>query len=103
MQRCDGSLLEWMAAARTQPQPLPAFLELVRNIALGLQYVHGCDIVHGDVKPSNVLLREGVPLWTDFEYRCARVSNACFPPFVMQHVFDSLPLGHAAGRSSRRP
>ena len=30
---------------------------MVQEIALGMSYIHGCGIVHGDLKPHNVLLK----------------------------------------------
>ena len=41
--------------------------ELIRKLALALEYAHACSILHRDVKPANVLLtQEGEPLLTDF-------------------------------------
>ncbi|MCY2990987.1 MAG: serine/threonine-protein kinase, partial [Planctomycetota bacterium] len=42
------------------PLPIADACELVRQAALGLQYAHQHDLVHRDVKPSNLMLnREG--------------------------------------------
>lgn len=69
LQRCDGgSLADWIIASKTQARPLSEMLTLIRKMALGLQAVHSVGIVHGDVKPSNVLLHAGDPLWADFEF-----------------------------------
>src|SRR5262249_38269469 len=38
------------------PLPVPDACELIRQAALGLQYVHERQIVHRDVKPSNLML-----------------------------------------------
>lgn len=47
-----------------------AALALLRKVADGLDYVHNRELVHGNLKPSNILLDDqGDPLLTDFEFR----------------------------------
>ncbi|KDQ52469.1 hypothetical protein JAAARDRAFT_138523, partial [Jaapia argillacea MUCL 33604] len=42
-------------------------LTIVRQIGMGLQYLHDNRVVHGDLKTNNVLIdSEGVPLLADF-------------------------------------
>ena len=38
------------------PLPIPDACEIVRQAALGLQHAHAHDLVHRDVKPSNLML-----------------------------------------------
>ena len=38
------------------PVPVDTALGIVRAVLAALGHAHGCDIVHGDLKPSNVLL-----------------------------------------------
>jgi len=43
------------------------FVRLIRDIALATQNVHEADLLHLDIKPSNVLVRrDGTPLLADF-------------------------------------
>jgi serine/threonine protein kinase len=49
------------------PWPLPDATERLAEIAEGMQYIHESGWVHGDLKPSNVLLRsDGSCCLTDF-------------------------------------
>ena len=68
-------VMEWLPHAldrllRAQfPEPLSASasLRIVHGVVEGLAAVHAVGIVHRDVKPSNILLREdGTPVLTDF-------------------------------------
>lgn len=53
--------------------PLPEAVGHTRAIALALQIAHGAGVVHGDIKPENVLVSvDGVTKLTDFNL-CRRV------------------------------
>ncbi|XAR54787.1 Mitogen-activated protein kinase kinase [Bertholletia excelsa] len=62
----DGHLsfvLEFMAAGSLQDAlwqqhqlPEPAIAAMARRVLEGLNYLHGMKIVHGDIKPSNLLI-----------------------------------------------
>ncbi|HET9697072.1 MAG TPA: protein kinase [Terriglobales bacterium] len=61
----DGETL----AQRIQVRPLPLAeaLALARQIACGLDYAHEHHVLHGDIKPSNILItRDGVVKIVDF-------------------------------------
>jgi hypothetical protein len=54
-------------ALENTPMGLKATVELVIKIARALQYAHSRNIVHRDVKPSNIMVDEfGEPLLSDF-------------------------------------
>ena len=62
----EGGTLESRLA---QYHPLPQAQALVAAVAGGLDYLHGQGLVHGNLKPTNVLLNpQGQPLLTDFGY-----------------------------------
>jgi serine/threonine protein kinase len=44
------------------PLPVPQACEYIRQAALGLQHAHEHGLVHCDIKPSNLLLRQSVTL-----------------------------------------
>lgn len=42
----------------THPVPIPVALDLIRQIAAGLKYIHEKGLTHRDLKPGNVLLQQ---------------------------------------------
>ena len=65
MEYCTrGSLREELHGVRARRAakgnvPVPFRLDLARQIAAGLCYMHHCGLVHRDIKPDNVLITEG--------------------------------------------
>ena len=51
---------------RRGPLPIHRALDVGQQLAQALSYVHGCGVLHRDLKPDNVLLRGGQALLTDF-------------------------------------
>ncbi|MBK6436104.1 MAG: serine/threonine protein kinase [Rhodanobacteraceae bacterium] len=67
-----GTLRERMGTV----MPVPATLDVIRDIALGLAYAHEKGVVHRDVKPANVLFRaNGTAVLADFGIAKAMNSN----------------------------
>lgn len=53
--------------AQGQRMPLDEVMRIVEGIAAALDYAHGKDMVHRDIKPGNILFNDqGAPLLTDF-------------------------------------
>jgi TPR repeat protein len=66
MEHVDGMSLEHYLG-RFGALSLQRALELFGAIARGLAHAHTADIVHGDIKPANILLRsDGSPVLIDF-------------------------------------
>ena len=63
MERVHGAPLDAWAAGR----PAAAVLAVLAEVARALAYAHGAGVVHGDLKPSNVLVTaDGRPKVLDF-------------------------------------
>ncbi len=62
MERAQGSLLDQWAAT----QDFEAMIAVARGVCAALRHLHAIGVVHGDVKPANVLVGEqGEPLLVD--------------------------------------
>ena len=63
MQKCDDSLL---TAFQTGPMTLVAVRKAATETASGLQALHARGMLHRDIKPGNLLLKDGVTKIGDF-------------------------------------
>ncbi|KXN89023.1 hypothetical protein AN958_06374 [Leucoagaricus sp. SymC.cos] len=58
----SGTIMDYLHNQSQSPR-----LPLIAEIAQGLQYLHQRNIIHGDLKPSNILINDdGRPLLADF-------------------------------------
>ena len=53
----DGTLTDLLLSTTPRPDFLPesTIWRYIHNIAFGLQYIHSLGLIHGDIKPSNIL------------------------------------------------
>jgi hypothetical protein len=79
----DGSLvMEWVEGGQLytwlqemQALPLNVRLGIAQQVAAGMRHLHSCKVMHGDLKPENVLLRQQPATVTD----CPQVRHRPVP------------------------
>jgi serine/threonine-protein kinase PpkA len=69
-------------------------IQTIRQVAKALEYAHAHSVVHGNLKPSNVLFRDdGIPLVTDFSVMAAhvRMGDAETTDLTMTSLYYTTP------------
>lgn len=61
-----GTLKDWLDRNGSKAPSVAAAVQMMSGILAGLEHLHSKGLVHCDLKPSNVLLQEGIPRITDF-------------------------------------
>jgi serine/threonine protein kinase len=73
--------------------------EIMRGILTGMAFLHSKNIVHRDIKSTNILMHEGVPRLGDFGLaRTLDTSKRPLTPHVGTRVFFSPEMLDPAGR-----
>ncbi|KAL2322293.1 hypothetical protein Fmac_026672 [Flemingia macrophylla] len=68
-QVCNSSLDQYLTRGSFQSLSWNQRLKVAMGTARGLQYLHGNNIIHGNIKPSNILLTHDLePLIGDFSF-----------------------------------
>ncbi|XP_014217197.2 eukaryotic translation initiation factor 2-alpha kinase 1-like [Copidosoma floridanum] len=55
MALCEKTLRHWLDD-RTEPTPVSVMADIATQILCGLNYIHSLNIVHHDIKPSNIFI-----------------------------------------------
>ena len=94
--RPEGSLYSCLTDGT--PLPREAIRPLVRDLATACGQMHdernGCRIIHGDIKPSNVLVVRRGSREADWEFRLSDFDSAIL---LDNNGFPSVPGAHTAG------
>jgi serine/threonine protein kinase len=62
-QLCESSVESEMSYG---PLPVERAIELIKQVAYGLSYAHQRRILHGDIKPSNILIKDNTAKISDW-------------------------------------
>ena len=84
------------------PLPIPFACECIRQTALGLQHAHEHGLVHCDIKPSNLLLRDGMTSVYSFLARSTGESGSDKPLIKILDFGLARLAGKASDIDSRR-
>ena len=74
----EGSLGKFLKESRLARVPFKVKADLALDIAHGITALHGCGIVHGDIKPDNVLLFPHAGFQTDFVAKLTDFGHSVF-------------------------
>jgi len=99
MEYVEGGSLAGLISAGTAPTDMK--LRIAIQLAESLAKLHEEGIVHGDIKPQNILLRQDTPLLADFgAARIARIAGELLP--IMAYTPEYAPPEALKGQLSDR-
>lgn len=96
---CDGSVEREMSGA---PVTVERAIEIMKQVALGLGYAHKQKILHGDIKPSNILLKEHVVKISDWGLSKLKTEQSVSIAGVTLQYAAPEELSRQFGRSDER-
>ncbi|WP_119072604.1 serine/threonine-protein kinase [Aggregatilinea lenta] len=70
-----GATLRDLLTAQPAGLPQDKGLDLFRQIAQGVSYMHVHDVAHGNVKPDNIFIRDEQPILTGFGLPCLNATD----------------------------
>jgi hypothetical protein len=99
MEYIEGGSLAGLISAGTAPADLK--LRIAVQLSESLAKLHEEGIVHGDIKPQNILLRQDTPLLADFgAARIARIAGELLP--IMAYTPEYAPPEALKGQLSEK-
>ena len=87
LEYCERSLMDFLAEKKLTEHQC---LELVFQVALGLNYLHSIHITHRDIKPDNILIKDGILKIADFGFASDSsqlMTNLGTAPYMSPELF----------------
>lgn len=72
-------IMEYIEGTTLIDYPIPdnstKTLDLLYQLADGLEYIHSKEIAHRDIKPGNIMVKRNIPIYVDYDVSCSPLSQ----------------------------
>ena len=96
MEYVEGMQLDkWARQKRSDPRFYAYLMAIMIKLSEAIKYINAKNIIHRDIKPQNILIREDEPVLIDFGLACqSKICRSGLPnlPFICCYGRDGTPV-----------